>query len=60
MEGTVTLSTIFEAVTTGVTAATGWVGTFATTIVETPLLLAGVTVGFIGLGVGLLRRLFNV
>lgn len=60
MEGTVTLSTIFEAVTTGVTAATGWVGTFAGVIVETPLLLAGVTVGFIGLGVGLLRRLFNV
>ena len=55
-----TISTIFEAVTTGVTAATGWVGTFATTIVETPLLLAGVTVGFIGLGVGLLKRLFNV
>lgn len=55
-----TISTIFEAVTTGVTAATGWVGTFAETIVETPLLLAGVTVGFIGLGVGLLKRLFNV
>ena len=60
MEGTMTLATIFENVTTGVTAAAGWAGTYADTIAEHPMLFAGVILGFIGFGVGILKRLFNI
>ena len=42
------------------TAAIGWVGTIGTTIVETPILLLGVVLTFVGFGVGLFRRLLNV
>lgn len=53
----ITISTILDSVTTFVTAAVGWVGTFAGAIVANPLILAFVIVAFVGLGVGLLRRL---
>lgn len=42
------------------TAAVGWVGTVATTIAGEPLLLIGCVMGFIGVGVGLFKRMFNV
>lgn len=42
------------------TGAMGWAGTVSTTIVDTPLLLFGVVVGFVGLGVGLFKRLLHV
>ena len=46
--------------TTVFTAAIGWVGTVATTVTSTPILLLGVVVGFVGLGVGLFKRLLSV
>ena len=41
-------------------AATGWVLTVAETIGSSPLLLFGVAVPFVGLGVGLFKRLMRV
>ena len=42
------------------TAAIGWAGTVGTTVTESPLLLFGVIVSFVGLGVGLFKRLLHV
>ena len=42
------------------TAVLGWAGTVGETIVDTPLLLFGVVLGFVGVGVGLFRRMLNV
>lgn len=55
-----TLASLFSDITTGVTSAAGWASTFADTIAESPLLLAGVILGFVGFSAGLLRRLFNI
>lgn len=57
---TITISTILEAVTSIVTAAINWVGSFATVIVENPLILCFVVVAFVGLGVGLIKRLIRL
>lgn len=53
---TAMLSTITEVFT----AAVGWVGTVADTITSTPLLMVGCVLGFIGVGVGLFKRMFNI
>lgn len=53
----VTLSTILGYITQIVTAAVGWIGSFTTLISSTPLLLMFVLVAFVGLGVGLIRRI---
>ena len=42
------------------TSAVGWVGTVAETITSEPLLLIGCVLGFIGVGVGLFKRMFNI
>lgn len=42
------------------TAAIGWVGTTATTVVANPLLELFCLIPLVGLGVGLFRRLLNV
>lgn len=42
------------------TTAMSWVGDVAATIVEQPLLLASAAVGFIGLGIGIYKRLTRV
>lgn len=56
----VTVSTLVENVTDVVTAAAGWVGSFAGQIADVPLLtLAVVGVPLCGLGVGLLKRLLS-
>lgn len=62
MEGaaTMTMATLIENITTIFTAAIGWVGTVAETVSGEPLLLMGVIIGFVGLGVGLFKRLLNV
>lgn len=63
MEGsasTMTMATLIESITSVFTAAIGWVGTVADTVAGEPLLLIGVIIGFVGLGVGLFRRLLNV
>lgn len=48
------------AVTSLVTAAIGWIGQFVTVITSNPLLLAFVVVSFVGLGVGLIRRIIRL
>lgn len=53
------MEAIISAISDIFTAAMGWAGTVASTVVATPLLLFGVTVGFVGLGVGLFRRLLH-
>lgn len=40
--------------------AIGWVGTVASTITDTPILLLFCVIPVVGLGVGLFRRLINV
>lgn len=62
MEGstTSTMTAMLSTITEVFTAAVGWVGTVATTISDTPLLLVGCVLGFIGVGVGLFKRMFNI
>ena len=55
-----TMTSLLSTVTEVFTAAVGWVGTVADTITGEPLLLIGVVLGFIGVGVGLFRRMLNV
>lgn len=61
MEGTATTMTaMLSTITQVFTAAIGWVGTVANTITDTPLLMVGCTLGFMGVGVGLFKRMFNI
>lgn len=55
-----TIATIISTITEIFTAAIGWVGTVAETVSGNPLLLFGVVIGFVGLGVGLFKRLLHV
>ena len=57
---TVTVSTIVTNVTTLVTEAVKWVGSFIAVITSNPLILTFVIVSFVGLGVGLIKRLVKV
>lgn len=56
----VTITTILGYVTTFVTEAIKWVGSFVTVITDNPLILAFVIVAFVGLGVGLIKRLIRL
>lgn len=62
MEGaaTMTMETLLTSITSVFTSAVGWVGTVAETIAGEPLLLIGVVIGFVGVGVGLFRRMLHV
>lgn len=55
------MSDIISAVTSIVNAAFGWVGTAVSTITASgnELLLMAVVLPFVGLGIGLLKRLFG-
>ena len=52
-----TMAAILADITTAFTAAIGWVGTVASTIAGEPLLLIGFVMGFIGMGIGLFKRM---
>lgn len=54
------MADVISNISTVFTAAIGWVGTVADTITDEPLLLFGVVVGFVGVGVGLFKRLLHV
>ena len=54
------MEAIITSVTSIVTAAAGWVGTFVDTVTAEPLLLMFAIIPVVGLGVGLLRRLLSV
>lgn len=55
-----TMGTVLSTITEVFTAAVGWVGTVSETVVNNPLLLVGVVIGFIGTGIGLFSRLLRV
>lgn len=57
---TVTMATIITDVTSLVTAAIGWVGEYVDAITGNPLILMFVIVSFVGLGVGLIKRLIRL
>lgn len=53
------MSTIITDITSIVTAAMGWVGQAVTVITANPLLELAVVLPFVGLGIGLLKRLLS-
>lgn len=54
------ISDIVSDVGSIVTAATGWIGQFVTVITANPLIEMFVITGFVGLAVGLIRRLIRL
>ena len=54
------MADLLSQITTVFSSAMGWMSTVASTVADTPLLLIGVVIGFIGVGVGLFHRLLNV
>lgn len=60
MTTTTTVATIMGDVGTMVTEAIGWIGEYTTAIVSNPLLEMFVIVSFVGLGVGLIKRLIRL
>ena len=59
-ETPVAITTILSNVTSFVTESIKWVGSFVGAITSNPLILAFVIVAFVGLGVGLIRRLVRL
>ena len=55
-----TVSDILPEITAIVTAAIGWVGSVVTAVKAEPLLLVGCVIPFVGLGIGLFKRLLRV
>ncbi len=58
--GTTTLSSLVGEVSTIVTGAVGWIGDYVGAITGNPLILMFVIIAFVGLGVGLIRRLIRL
>lgn len=54
------MSEIISSVTSLVTAAVGWVNSFVGVITGQPLLLMFVITSFVGMGVGLIKRLIRL
>lgn len=54
------MSAIIADVNSLVTAAIGWVGDYVGAVTDNPLILMFVIVAFVGLGVGLIRRLIRL
>ena len=59
-EPTVTIATILSNVSSLVTEAVKWVASFVGAITSNPLILMFVIVAFVGLGVGLIKRLVRI
>lgn len=57
---TMTMSSLITTIGTVFEGVLGWAGTVGNTIAGNPLLLFGVVLGFIGVGVGLFKRMLNV
>lgn len=61
MEGTsVTMQTIMTAVGDIVSSGIEWISDFVGVVTSNPLLLAFVVVSFVGLGIGLIKRLIRL
>lgn len=54
------MESVLTNISTVFTSAMGWAGSVGTAVVENPLLLVGVVMGFVGVGVGLFRRLLRL
>ncbi len=54
------MSAIIADVNSLVAAAIGWVGDYVGAVTDNPLILMFVIVAFVGLGVGLIRRLIRL
>lgn len=54
------MSDILSVVTSLVTQAITWMTSFITAITANPLLLLFVLVGFVGMGVGLIKRIIRL
>lgn len=54
------MATLITYVTELVTAAIGWLQQFSGAVLSNPILLLGVITSFVGLGIGLMRRLMNL
>lgn len=54
------MASIISVVSEVVTACVGWIAQFVTVITSNPLLLMGVVLSFVGLSVGLIRRLMRL
>lgn len=59
MESDVTISSILANIGSIVTAAFGWVGSAVDAITDSPIILMAVILPFVGLGIGLLKRLLS-
>lgn len=55
-----TLAAIIGDIGKIVTAGVSWVGSFVGAITDNPLILMFVIMGFVGLGVGLIKRLMRL
>ena len=55
-----TMETVISTIGTVFKGAMGWAGDVASTVTGTPLLLFGVVLSFVGVGIGLFKRLLNV
>lgn len=55
-----TMASIITEVSALVTAAVGWIGDYVGAITSNPLLLMFVVIAFVGLGVGLIRRIISL
>lgn len=56
----ITISTVLTEVGNVVSSGIEWIGDYLTVITSNPVLLLFVIVPFVGLGIGLLRRLMRV
>ncbi len=54
------MTEVLSNISTVFTQSMTWMGTVATTVADTPILLIGVVVGFIYVGVNLFKRLLHV
>ncbi len=54
------MEAILSAVSSVFTSAIDWVGTVASTVTSTPILLVFAIIPLVGLGVGLFKRLLSV
>lgn len=57
---TVTIATLLENVSSLVTSSVSWIGSFVGAITSNSLILMFVIVAFVGLGVGLIKRLIRL
>ena len=55
-----TMADLITAIGQVVTASVGWITSFVGVITSNPILLIGVIVSFVGLGVGLIKRLMRI